>query len=315
MAGRRLLIHSMFLLLLPVLVAAYAISTAGAIALVLFALLWRVAISLSVLLWPPRVPVLELESIPVSHFVEKVRWCLDRLGVEYDERPVAGIFGVVFTGRTVPQLKVKTGIVRSVIGESADILRYLWGRYAAALGDQAEFLEPTEERLAMERRIDRCGAHLQVWVYYHLLPHRDLTLRAWGRDDPSIALWQRLLLPVLFPAFRAFLNRAFRISDEHYAKVVRHIEELLQEVESILADGRHSLLGGDRIDYVDLSFAAISGLWIQPAEFGNGVADAVRIDRGRYPLQMGVDVERWCEQFPRTVEFVERLYREERRSD
>ena len=81
MTGKRLLLHALFLLLLPVIVAWLGISTAGAIALVLLALLWRWAISLSAILAPARIPDLELETISASHFVEKVRWCMDRLGV------------------------------------------------------------------------------------------------------------------------------------------------------------------------------------------------------------------------------------------
>ncbi len=90
MAGKRLLIHSLFLLMLPILVALFGVFTAGAIALVLVALAWRLAITLSVLLLPAHVPKLELETIAASHFSEKVRWPMDRLGIEYVERSTAG---------------------------------------------------------------------------------------------------------------------------------------------------------------------------------------------------------------------------------
>jgi len=314
MAGKRLLAHSLFLIALPVIVAWYGFSTFGAIVLVLAALLWRVGITLSVLLFPPKVPDLELETITISHFAEKTRWCMDRLGVAYVERPVAGIFGVLFTGRSVPQLKARTGIVQSVIGNSAEILRYLWGRYSTELGDKADFLAPTGERLQMEKRIDRYGAHLQVWVYYHILNDRSLALDAWGRNDASVPFWQRALLPLMFPVFRAFLKRAFRLTDEHYRSVVEKIEALLGEVEALLDDGRRSILGGDETDFVDISMASMSSLWLQQEGFAAGRAKAVLIDRGRYPIQMGVDVERWSDQFPLTRTFIERLYREERLS-
>jgi len=308
----RLLIHSLAAIALPVIIAWYGISVAGAIGLVIVLLLWRWAITVSMILSPPQVPELELETIAASHYAEKVRWSLDRLGVAYSERPVAGIFGVLFTGRSVPQLKMKTGLVRSVIGNSPEILRYLWGRYGTELRDKAAFLEPTPERVELEQRLDRYGAHLQVWVYYHILDHRDLTMKVWGVKAPELPAWQRALMPALYPLFVAFVRRAFRISDAHYEKVVAKIEALLQDVEARLDDGRRSILGGDDSDYVDITFAALTALWIQPEQFAAGRIPAARVDRGQYPIQMGVDVERWLDQYPLAVALVERLYREER---
>ena len=235
----RLFVHALFVAALPVIVAWYGVSTAGAIALTLLALLWRWGLSLSVLFAPGRIPELELETITVSHFAEKARWCMDRLGVEYVEKPAGGILGVVFTGRTVPRLRMRTGIVRSEIGNSAEILRYLWGRYGYERGESATFLEPTEERVALEKRIDRYGAHLQVWVYYHILDHRELALRAWGVKSPAVPAWQRAVMPLLFPLFRVFLRRAFRINTVNYERTVQKIESLLADIAMTATEARY----------------------------------------------------------------------------
>ena len=315
MTGSRPIIHWLFVLALPVVVAYYGISTAGAIALVIVALLWRWAIALSGIMFPAKAAELELETIPPSHFAEKARWCLDKLGVEYAEKPTAGINGVMFRGRTVPQLRFRTGIVRSSIGNSSEILRYLWGRYSAERDDAAEFLRPTAERLEMEKRLDRYGAHLQVWVYYHVLDHPDVAQHAWGRNDPTLPDWQRLLLPIIYPLNRAFIRKVFRIDDAHYAKVVEKIEAVLDEVESKLDDGRRSILESDDTDFVDITFASLSALWLQPENFAAGKAKFARIDRNTYPPAMAADVDRWCDRFPLVKAFVERLYREERESD
>jgi glutathione S-transferase len=312
MAGRRLLLHSLFLFLLPVIVAAFGISVAGAVGLVLLMLLWRWAISLSAIAAPARVPELELETISVSHFVEKVRWCLDRLGVDYREKPVGGTLGAFFLARTVPLLKFRSGRVRSSIGNSPEILRYLWGRYAAERPAEAEFLRPTPERLAFESRIDRCGVDLQIWVYHHLLPQRDLTLRCWGAESPAIPAWQRLGLRLLYPLLRGLIRQAFRITPARHAKAVSHVNELLAEVEERLADGRQSILGGDAINYSDLAFAAIMGLWAQPAKFGAGRADGVRVEFGRWPPAMQGEVRAWKDGYPRAAAFIERLYEQHR---
>ena len=118
---------------------------------------------------PEKTPQLVLATISASHFVEKVRWCMDRLGVDYVEQTSGGTLGAFFRGRTVPQLKARTGSVQSSIGNSAEILRYLWGRYAVDDPAAAAFLEPTTERIELEKRLDRHGVNLQVWIYYHLL--------------------------------------------------------------------------------------------------------------------------------------------------
>ena len=312
MFRKRLIVHGVFLVLLPLAVAAFGLGVATTALLVAGMLLWRWLIILSGFWAPEKTAGVVLESISASHYVEKVRWCLDRLGVDYTERQNAGTLGAFFTGRTVPQLRLRTGLVQSVIGNSPEILRYLWGAYGAGTDGRAAFLAPTEERLALEGRLDRYGRDLQVWLYYHMLADRALTLHAWGANSPHVPGWQRLLVKALFPLQAALIRRSFRISDDHCAKSVLRIEELLGEVETRLADGRASILGDDDINYTDLAFAAFSGLWLQPPGYGGVKGEYVRIDRARVPGRMRADIERWIEDFPKASRFVGALYRHQR---
>jgi glutathione S-transferase len=312
MAGKRLLIHSLFLFALPVIVAWLGISLGGAIALLVVALIWRWAISLSILVAPAKIPDLELETISASHFVEKVRWCMDRLGVEYLEKPAGGTLGAFFLGRTVPVLKIRTGAARSSIGNSPEILRYLWGRYSVEMEERARFLEPTPERLEFEKQADRCGVDLQIWAYYHILDDRNLTLHAWGCNSAAIPAWQRLALKLLFPLQRFLIRKSFRITPARYQKAVDHIETLLAHVESKLTDGRKSILGGNTLNFTDLGFTAIMGAWLQPQGYGGGKADEVRIDRERCPARMLEEIETWSTTYPLTTGFMEKLYQSER---
>ncbi len=232
----------------------------------------------------------------------------DRLGIEYTEQTSGGTLGAYFRGRTVPQLKVRTGNVRSVIGNSPDILRYLYGRCLHADPERAAFLEPTAARVEFERRLDWYGVSLQVWVYYHLLRDRDLALHAWGANNPNTPAWQRGALRALFPLLAALIRVSFKINDTNYARAVARIEELLADIDADLTDGRRSLLGDDDINYTDLAFAAFTGLWLMPVGYGGGKADAVRIERDRAPGGMRTDIERWIEAFPRAASWVEALY-------
>lgn len=312
MTPTRALIHSLFLIAMPMIVAWFGLSFGAALLLVIVMLLWRWLIALSGILFPEKLPELELETIAASHYVEKVRWCMDRLGVNYHERQVVGVLGVFFTGRSVPLLKVRTGIVRSKIGNSSDILRYLWGRYAAPLGDKAKFLEPTRERLALEEKLDRYGRNLQVWVYYHILDDRELTQHVWGCSSRSIPAWQRYTAMVIYPLLKVFMRKAFRINQVNYQKVVGHIERLLGELEASLAEDNRSLTGEDTISFADITFASLSGLWAQPDQYGGGKADEVRAEREAVPVGMQEDMDRWVENYPHANEFIIRLYETER---
>jgi glutathione S-transferase len=310
MLDKRIALHATFVLLLPLAVAAFGLSVWTAVWLVLLALLWRWAIVLVGFFRPAAGPDMALETISASHFVEKVRWCMDRLGLEYEEVPWCGTLGAFYLGRTVPRLHFRTGVVRSQIGNSPEILRYLWGAYGASGGEAAAFLEPTEERLAFERRIDHCGVSLQVWIYYHLLDAPALCKHAWGVDSDAIPAWQRKLVGVLFPLQALMIRKAFRVNEAHYGKSCERIETLLAETEAKLADGRRSILGGETINYTDLAFAAIQGAWLQPEAYGGGAG--IRIERSRAPAAMRRDIERWIGDYPRVSRFIEDLYAEER---
>jgi glutathione S-transferase len=292
----------------PIVVAWFDLSVPAAIGLVVLLLLLRWLVTLSGIVAPERTPELELATISASHFVEKLRWCLDLLGVDYVEQVSGATLGVFFRGRSVPQLKIRTGIVRSVIGDSPDILRYLYGRYLHDDPQGLAFLEPTGERVDFERKLDSYARSLQVWVYYHILPARDLTLHAWGLNNPATPAWQRIALRALFPLQALLIRYAFRIDDNGYQRAVARIEKTLAAAEEELADGRESLLGGNDFNFTDITFAAYTGLWLRPVAYGGGRADAVRIERHSMPEAMRSDIERWEETYPRATAWVERLY-------
>jgi len=312
MLDYRIALNAVFVLLLPLVVAAFGLSVWTALLLVLLALLWRWGIVLVGFMGPATGPDMVLETILASHYVEKVRWCMDRLGLEYEEVPWGGTLGAFYLGRTVPRLHFRTGMVRSQIGNSAEILRYLWGAYGTSQAGAA-FLEPTEERLEFERRIDRCGVSLQVWIYYHLLDAPALCKHAWGADSDAIPAWQRKAVALLYPLQAAMIRKAFRVNEANYRKSCERIEGLLAETDAMLEDGRRSILGGDTLNYTDFAFAAIQGAWLQPEGYGGGAG--IRIGRSRAPTAMRRDIERWIEDYPRVSRFIENLYAEERRGD
>ena len=312
MIERRLFVHAIFLTIAPLIVAWFGLSLPAAILMVLLLLLWRWLVVLSGWVVPAKTPELVLATISASHFVEKVRWSMDRMGLDYTEKASGGTLGAFFRGRTVPQLKIRTGAVQSSIGNSAEILRYLWGRYAVDEPEVAAFLEPTRERVEYESRLDSYGVSLQVWVYHHILNDRDTTLQAWGANSPATPAWQRPMLRLLFPLLRLLIRKSFRITEANYERATARIDATLGEANAWLEDGRASLLGGETLNYTDFAFAAMTGLLLMPPGYGGGKAEAVRLNREQIPERMREAIEGWEVEHKRAMDFVTRLYAEER---
>lgn len=297
---------------LPIVVAAANLSLLTTLLLVLGLLGWFWLTTLKGLGKKPGDAAFVLDTITISHFAEKVRWCLDRLGVTYEERRWAGTLNAFYRGRTVPVLEFRTGRVASRIGNSTEILRYLWGSFANERPDAAAFLEPTAERTALEKRLDRYGRMLQVWAYCHLLDDPEQTLKAWGVHDSRVPAWQRQLLRRLYPIQARLIGRAFRVGPASYERARSDIEELLGDVERRLGENGslNSILGEEVPNYTDFAFAALSSVWALPPNMGGGNEPLLDIDA--LPEAMRRDIEDFRNRFPAASAFVDQLYREHR---
>jgi glutathione S-transferase len=301
--------HTVILYALPVLVAATGWGIGAAVLVAAVAgLAVRLFVSLRGLRRPEAKP--RLHTITFSHYTEKVRWCLDRLGVAYEEVPNVGILGVLLTGRTVPWLEIPPGLTR--IGDSSRILRYLWGEYAGRLpGERTWFLEPTPAALALEAKFDRrLGNDLRVWVYANIFRRRDLTLRSWGIEEPAIPAWQRGILAGLTPVLRFAVRQMLGVTPRRAARALERTRESFDEVDRLLADGRRYLTG-DTLTFADITFASLGALAVLPPEYPGG-----RL-QGRRLALADVDDAQWRAEIERFRErpsgqFILRLYQEER---
>jgi glutathione S-transferase len=300
-------LHALLLYLLPVLAAWAGWGVATAIVVALLAALAGAFVRLSATL-SPRSTRPRLHTISYSHYVEKVRWCLDRAGIDYEEVPNIGILGVLLLGRTVPVLELPAA--RTSIGNSPEILRFLWGAHGHEPGGRAGFLRPTEEALALERHFDRAlGEQVRRWVYQQLFGNPALTLQTWGAHEPAVPSWQRSLLRPLRPLLERAVRRMLRVDAASAQRALERTRAVFDEVDARLADGRRYLLG-DTLSFADITFASLGALAILPETYGGGRLATRFPGVEDLPGPWRTEVEA-LRRRP-SGQFILRLYREER---
>jgi glutathione S-transferase len=214
-----------------------------------------------ILLW-----VLRLITIPISHYCEKARWALERVGVTYrEERHVQGIHQFAARraggGITVPVLVTPDG----AIGDSAEILAWVdestppeFRLFPAEPGARDEV-----ERLC--RRFDEVlGPKGRRLMYTHLLAARELALRFNNEGVPS---WEDRAIRYGWPLARRFVGRVLEIRPGVETEDEAAVWRELDFVAELLADGRQHLCGGC-FGAADLTFAALSASIVVPPEYG-----------------------------------------------
>jgi len=303
-------LHTLALYALPVVVAWLGFGVPGALAATVGVAVLGIVVRLRSLIGPTDPDLIELHTISYSHYVEKVRWCLDAAGINYREVPSVGILGILLTARTVPLLVLPAS--RTSVGDSPQILRFLWGAWSSKLDPaRCRFLEPTAERVALEKHFDKeLGVNVRLWSYWHLLQQRDLTMMMWGLGEPTIPQWQRTILPVVYPVLVAMLRRMLGVSEMRAAAALAATQRVFAEVDERLADGRRYLMGGDEMTFVDITFASLAALVLFPDGYGGG---AVSVRSG--PVERMAPAWRsevYALRETAAGKFVERLYREER---
>ena len=235
-------------------------------------------------------------TIPLSHYCEKARWGLDRVGLRYREEPHAPLLSRL-SGGTVPVLIHG----KNRLLDSTDILVYA---DSACGGD---LLYPRDAGLrrevdSLEERFDtELGTHTRRWAYAHLLPNAKLLRSVWSRGVPRL---EALLVPVIAPMARNLVQAAYRITPETAQRSLGRVRGVFQEVDERLRDGRRFLVE-QRFTAADLTFAALAAPVLFPAE-----CRAVHPDLEAVPAAMRDEILRLRD--TNAGRFALRLYAEER---
>lgn len=204
-----------------------------------------------------------LLTIRVSHYNEKARWALDRLGVQYREQPYMPLIHTVpvawavrgssdaaadriSTRYSTPVLVTDDGLA---ICDSSRIMRWASVNHAGPDDD----LFPTAACEALDARFSYgLGEHSRRLAYYWALGD-SRGLRALARAN--VGTVQAFLFSALLPMGRSFLKRALSIDAEHAALSRRVVLEEVAFASESLREER--FLVEDRFTAADLALACM----------------------------------------------------------
>jgi glutathione S-transferase len=207
-----------------------------------------------------------LITIPISHYCEKARWALDRAGIAYhEERHVQIVHRVAARraggGGTVPVLVTAEG----VFAQSADIVAYADSHTEPVARLYPQKPERRAEVGALERDFDAgLGREGRRWMYFHILPRRDLG-RAY--NCTGVPAWERRAFPLLFGAMSGYIRHLFAIGPDTGAQAGAAVQRTFDAVAARLEDGRRYLCG-DAFTAADLAFAALAAPVLIPRQYG-----------------------------------------------
>ncbi len=246
---------------------------------------------------------MRLITISISHYVEKVKWALERSGLNYKEESyIPGLHAAVTLWHTKGKHRATPVLIDGdeVIPDSTAILHHLASRYGQS------WLYAHADALALEERFDASiGPHTRRFIYRHLFDN-DLSLPELFTQS-VVSEWQTRSLPLIAPVLKAGMIADMAIYHADAERSRQVFEAEFESVGHILKDGR-PFLCGDALTAADLAFAALAAPVILPAEYGARLPDLNTVKPGS-SLPAIVDAYR------KTAAggFVLRLYRDYRK--
>ena len=239
----------------------------------------------------------KLITIPFSHYCEKARWALDRVGANYVEDGHLPLFHYTATksrgGKSVPILVDGKTVVR----DSTDIIAWADAKKPGSLIP----LAGAEEALAIEDDFDtHLGPATRRWAYYYLLPTREIDAVIFT----NVPAWQKWALKLTRPLAVRTLKRMLNVDAEGVARSRTKIDETFARVDDVLRDGR-KFLTGDRFSVADLTFASLASPVLYPDEH-----PAQKVSISWLPAEAQEQIDRW--RHSRAGQFALRMYADHR---
>ncbi len=207
-----------------------------------------------------------LVTIPISHYCEKARWALDRVGVAYREHAHVQAIHRLATrraggGLTAPVFVCADG----VLADSAEILT--WADAQAQPGRELYPKDPdgtARVRLLESDFNTRLGPHSRLWMYQQLRERRDLAL-AYG--CAGIPAWERAILRLGYPILVSIVARVLDVTPAKAVESELEVRAVFDLVAERLADGRRYICG-EEFTAADLTFSALAAPVLMPVGYG-----------------------------------------------
>lgn len=252
----------------------------------------------------------KLIALPPGTSVEFTLWALLYYGIEHEPRYVAPFFHLIFakwygTPEAIQPIYIDGALV---IGKQRHIADFFDTR---APSEKKLYPETKAEMAQLDhlwkRSLDM-GYATANWAYYEMLPNKKVMYPMMTKGTPWV---QRAVIWLLYPLVWRLMWKTLKVSEEVAQKDLITTDEVFEEMDELLEDGRPYLMG-ERFTLADLTFCTFASPVIWPDEFG-GPDHQPRPLLKDLPLTTRGTIEEYRKS--RVGEYVLRVYREDRFED
>jgi glutathione S-transferase len=206
----------------------------------------------------------ELYLFAISHYCEKARWALDRVGIDYSPHYLAPVLHRRFAKKlglpasSVPILKAG----ETAIQGSSAIMDWAEEQRPPGAPSLLPENDVTESAGSVERRLDNVlGVHVRRYYYSEALVEYPQTVKPVFANDLSGG--QKLFLELAWSLIRKVMIDRMDLGSLQGIESREILEQELNWLDSLLAEGRRFLVG-DRFSRVDITAASLLAPLIKP---------------------------------------------------
>jgi len=206
----------------------------------------------------------ELYVFAISHYCEKARWALDRVGVDYSLNHLApGLHRRVSKKLGLPASSVpilKTG--DTVIQGSSAIIDWAEEHRRVGVPSLTPEDDTTDSATAVERRLDDIlGVHVRRYFYSEALLEYPQTVKPIFTND--LVGGQKLFLELAWRYIRKIMIDRMDLGSLQGIRSRQILEQEFDWLDGLLEDGRQ-FLAGKQFSRVDITAASLLAPLVKP---------------------------------------------------
>lgn len=250
-----------------------------------------------------------LHVFAISHYCEKARWALDRLGIDYTLSHLAPGPHIQITkdlgasGSSLPLLITGNDVVQG----SASILSWADAHAARSHDRPDQGLAPAASLESacrdLEQRLDDVmGVHVRRYFYSEAMVEYPETVQEIFTGD--LPAGEQTLLKENWDGLRQMMMARMDLGHAQGQESRRIVQAELDWLDASLADGRRFLIG-DRFSRADMTAASLMAPLVCPPEHPT-------YHRIVIPPRAQEEIAEWSER--PSLEWVREIYREQRQA-